>query len=158
MKTTKAGSRPEKPAAVKAPAEKTKKTVPKRETASKAKAKTSTTPETYEELAEAIKEKARQKGLYTNFFFRSTFENYMRQIQIMKELIVEIESGGVLTEKQYGSAKNIYANPAIGEFNKTCTAANNTVGTLIKILESFAGEDRVQVDPLAELLGKFGSG
>ena len=39
---------------------------------------------------------------------------------------------GTETLQQYLSYNNLYTHPAIGEYNKTATAANQTVQTLIR--------------------------
>jgi hypothetical protein len=51
----------------------------------------------------------------------------------------EIQDGELLISKEYVKGrKNLVANPAITEYNKTSTAANQTVQTLIKIITTFA--------------------
>ena len=37
--------------------------------------------------------------------------------------------------------KNVYTHPAISEYNKTATAANQTVSTLIKIVMTMRDDD-----------------
>ena len=45
----------------------------------------------------------------------------------------------MLVTKEYVKGRaNLVANPAISEYNKTSTAANQTVQTLIKIIRTFA--------------------
>lgn len=88
-----------------------------------------------QEQAERILEEAEKKGVESNFFFITTFKRYQVQMQMLSELEKTIKEEGTLVEKEYVKGrKNIYTNPALTEYNKTTTAANNTVQTLIKIL------------------------
>lgn len=102
-----------------------------------------------------IVERAKEKGLEGNFFFVTTLKRYQVQLQTLDELEAEIKEGGTVVEKEYVKGrKNVYANPAIGEYNKTATAANNTVQTLIKIIDSFNG-DEDQTGGIAALMQKL---
>lgn len=91
--------------------------------------------------ANEILEKAEQKGVQTNFFFRTTFKRYQVQMQTLTELEKAIDEYGATVTKEYVKGRqNLVVNPAITEYNKTATAANGTVTTLIKIVESFQEE------------------
>lgn len=88
-----------------------------------------------QEQAELILEEANERGVESNFFFITTFKRYQVQMRVLQELEKSINSEGPTVEKEYVKGrKNIYTNPAISEYNKTATAANSTVQTLIKIL------------------------
>lgn len=92
--------------------------------------------------AEEIMKQAEKKGLTQNFFFVSTFNRYLVQLEILDNLEVEIKTYGATVTKEYVKGReNLVANPAITEYNKTSTAANGTVATLIKILDSVKTED-----------------
>ncbi len=92
--------------------------------------------------ADEILKKAEQKGLMNNFFFKTTFQRYTVQMKIMSDLQKEIDSEGATVTKEYVKGrKNVYTNPAITEYNKTATAANGTVATLINIVKSFTDEE-----------------
>lgn len=87
------------------------------------------------EQAEKILEIAAQHGVEQNFFFITTFERYQVQMKILSDLEAVIHSEGNTVTKEYVKGrKNVYTHPAIGEYNKTSTAANNTVQTLMKIV------------------------
>lgn len=106
-------------------------------------------------MASKILEEAEEKGLNENYFFKTTFERYQTQLHIMSELKDSIDIEGPLVEKEYVKGRpNISINPAITEYNKTATAANQTVSTLIKILSSFgsASEGSQPADLMAEFL------
>ena len=93
----------------------------------------------FEELEQKLEEEAKDKGLSENYFFRTTFDRYKSQLQILKRLKHCIDEEHTLIEKSYAKDKvNLYINPAITEYNKTASAANGTVATLIKILTSFS--------------------
>lgn len=93
-------------------------------------------------LEEKIVKLAEQKGISENYFFRTTFNRYKRQLKIMESLEAAIDEDGPLVEKTYVKDRtNIAIHPAISEYNKTASAANGTVTTLIKILGSFSPTD-----------------
>ena len=94
-----------------------------------------------QEQAKVILAKAEERGISTNFFFVTTFKRYQVQMQILTSLENAISAEGAMVEKEYVKGrKNLYTNPAIQEYNRTATAANQTVITLIKIVEGFTDE------------------
>lgn len=110
-------------------------------------------PMTLQEQADMIVKKAQEKGVSTNFFFVTTFKRYQVQMKIMSDLEESIKEDGATVEKEYVKGrKNIYTNPAISEYNKTATAANGTVATLMKILTTFAEEEEKKP---ADLMSEF---
>ena len=99
-------------------------------------------PKSLDEQASEILKRAEEKGLNTNFFFANTFDQYLVQRRIMRELDEAMRENGTLVSKEYVKGRaNIYTNPAIAEYNRTATAANGTVITLLKILGAFANEN-----------------
>lgn len=105
-------------------------------------------PMTLNEQAQEILKIAEQHGVEQNFFFITTFKRYQVQINILNELEKKIKEDGALVTKEYVKGReNVYTHPAIGEYNKTSTAANQTVTTLMKIIttlrdnESDAGSE-----------------
>ena len=98
---------------------------------------------TLQEQAEELLAQAEAKGIQTNFFFRTTFKRYQVQMRILADLEKAIAEYGATVTKEYVKGRqNLVANPAITEYNKTSTAANQTVATLIKIIKSLRnGED-----------------
>lgn len=82
---------------------------------------------------------AKEGGVEQNYFFTTTFIRYQVQIETMERLKEEIDGKGLFITKEYVKGKeNIVINPAISEYNRTSTAANQTVQTLIKIIQTFA--------------------
>lgn len=108
-----------------------------------------------QEQVNEILAQAEKKGVQSNFFFVTTFKRYQVQMKILSDLEKEINSEGALVEKEYVKGrKNLYTNPAITEYNKTATAANGTVSTLINIVKSLSesdGEDSKLASFLKEL-------
>lgn len=106
--------------------------------------------------AEEILNVAQKHGVEQNFLFITTFQRYQVQLNILTELQKKIKDEGALVTKEYVKGReNIYTHPAIGEYNKTSTAANQTVATLIKIIKSLRngeGEDEGE-DELLKVLG-----
>lgn len=94
-----------------------------------------------QEQADELLKKAEEKGVQTNFFFVTTFKRYQVQMKILTDLERKIAEDGPLVTKEYVKNRgNVYVNPAITEYNKTATAANGTVATLINIIKSFTEE------------------
>lgn len=106
-----------------------------------------------QEKADEILRKAEEKGVTQNFFFVTTFKRYQVQMKIMGELEKAMQKEGTLVTKEYVKGrKNLVANPAITEYNKTSTAANGTVSTLINIVKALPSEDEEGKSKLEMLL------
>lgn len=111
---------------------------------------------TLQEQAEEIIRIAEKYGVEQNFLFLTTFKRYQVQLTILNELEKKIKEDGTLVTKEYvKNRENIYTHPAIGEYNKTSTSANQTVATLIKIFKSMRSdsEDDEGEDELLTALG-----
>lgn len=97
---------------------------------------------TLQEQANRILEQAEERGVSSNFFFVTTFKRYQVQMRILSELEEAIKEYGATVTKEYVKGReNLVANPAITEYNKTATAANGTVSTLINIIKTLTNED-----------------
>ena len=98
---------------------------------------------TLQEQANKILEKAEERGVSSNFFFVTTFKRYQVQMRILSDLEKDISEYGATVTKEYVKGRqNLVTNPAIVEYNKTATAANGTVGTLINIIKTMSDEPR----------------
>lgn len=95
-----------------------------------------------QEQAEEILRIAEKYGVEQNFLFITTFKRYQVQLSILNELEKKIKEDGSLVTKEYVKGRgNLYTHPAISEYNKTSTSANQTVATLIKIFKSLRRDD-----------------
>ena len=102
--------------------------------------------------ANRILKQAEERGVSSNFFFTTTFKRYQVQMQILEDLERSIREYGPTVTKEYVKGReNIVANPAISEYNKTTTAANGTVSTLINIIKTLSNESDSR-DALTEFL------
>ena len=111
---------------------------------------------TLQEQAEEILRRATEKGVSSNFFFVTTFKRYQVQMRILTELEKEIQKTGTTITKTYVKGReNICTNPAIAEYNKTSTAANSTVDTLVRIMEKLS-EEPVKESRLFKLMEAMG--
>ena len=100
---------------------------------------------TLQAQANEILAKAQERGVQSNFFFVTTFKRYQVQMQILTDLEKAIKEYGATVTKEYVKGRqNLVANPAITEYNKTATAANGTVATLLNIIKSVPAEDSGQ--------------
>ncbi|MEE1199259.1 MAG: hypothetical protein U0L09_01255 [Christensenellales bacterium] len=105
-----------------------------------------------QEQANRILEQAQEKGVQSNFFFVTTFKRYQVQMATLAQLEEAIKEHGPTVEKEYVKGRqNLVVNPAITEYNKTSTAANGTVSTLINIIKTLSNEPDA-VDALSEFL------
>lgn len=102
--------------------------------------------------ANQILKQAEERGVSSNYFFATTFRRYQTQLDILEKLEKSIEEHGLIVTKEYVKGReNIVTNPAITEYNKTSTAANGTVSTLINIIKTLSNEPDA-VDALSEFL------
>lgn len=105
-----------------------------------------------QEQVDTILEQAEERGVSSNFFFVTTFKRYQVQMKILSDLEGAIKEHGATVTKEYVKGrKNLVSNPAITEYNKTATAANGTVSTLINIIKTLSNEPDA-VDALSEFL------
>lgn len=111
-----------------------------------------------QELADEIIKVAEESGVQSNFFFMTTFKRYQVQLGILAELERSLKAEGMLVQKEYVKGrKNLYANPAVAEYNKTTDSANKTVATLMRILKNFnVDEEKEDDDPLVRLINGGG--
>ena len=107
---------------------------------------------TLQEQANKILKQAEERGVSSNFFFVTTFKRYQVQMATLSSLEKAIAEHGATVTKEYVKGRqNLVVNPAITEYNKTATAANGTVATLINIVKSFTNEPDA-TDALTEFL------
>lgn len=107
---------------------------------------------TLSKQAKKILEQAEERGLSSNFFFTTTFKRYQVQMKTLDSLEKAIKQHGTTVTKEYVKGReNLVVNPAITEYNKTATAANGTVSTLLNILKNLSNEPDA-VDALSEFL------
>ena len=111
---------------------------------------------TLQEQANEILRRAQEKGVSGNFFFVTTFKRYQVQLKILTDLEADIRRTGTTITKTYVKGReNLCTNPAIAEYNKTSTAANSTVGTLIQIIEKLS-EEQVKESKLFKMMEALG--
>lgn len=105
-----------------------------------------------QEQANKLLEQAQERGVSSNFFFVTTFKRYQVQMKILTDLEGAISEYGATVTKEYVKGRqNLVANPAITEYNKTATAANGTVATLINIIKTLS-DDGASGGKLHELI------
>lgn len=113
-------------------------------------------PGTLTSQAGELLDRARQKDAQTSFFFVTTFKRYQVQMKILADLEKTIAEDGMTVTKEYVKGRrNVYTNPAISEYNRTATAANQTVVTLMKIIDQAPPaqeNERTLADVMRELV------
>jgi hypothetical protein len=108
----------------------------------------------FKDRIEEILKEAERLGLSDNYFFQTTLERYQKQMMLLKDLGKEIDNyGASIIKTNVKGSENIAVNPALTEYNKTSSAANGTVATLINIIKSAKpAEDKA--DSLAEFINE----
>lgn len=104
--------------------------------------------------ADEILRIAESYGVEQNYFFLTTFKRYQFQMKCLLNLEETINRDGATVTKEYVKGRqNIYTHPAMSEYVKMSTAADRTVSTLIKIVNSMKAEnDDSGDDPLLAIL------
>lgn len=113
------------------------------------------TKEQLEKQAKEILKEAEKLGIDQSFLFVTTFQRYQVQLSILDDLEEVIKKDGTLVTKEYVKGRgNVYTHPAISEYQKTSTSANQTVATLLKIMKTLrdVGEDD-EDDELLKVIG-----
>lgn len=111
------------------------------------------------EKASEILRKAEQYDLENNVLFTTTFQGLTVQLKILADLEKVIRTQEALVTKEYVKGRgNIYVHPAINEYNKTRSSANNTVVTLLKIIDKAKDQENKgdEHDPLWDILNGGG--
>lgn len=108
--------------------------------------------------AKEIIEMAKSSGVDGNYFFVTSFQRYQTQLKLLEALEKALDEEGILVEKTYiKDSSNLYANPAISQYNKCCDSANKTVATLMKIIKEYGvGSGKKKNDPLLDILNGSG--
>ena len=103
--------------------------------------------------AQEILNIASQHGVEQNFFFITTFKRYQVQINILNDLEQKIKDEGPLVKKEYVKGRgNLYVHPAITEYNRTATGANQTVMTLVKIITTLRDDGDENAEELLNFI------
>lgn len=101
-------------------------------------------------------DKATELGIADDLIFDTTFNRYIMQVNILEQLKEQIEDGELMVKKAYVKDRdNLYVNPAVAEYNKTSTAANQTAVTLVKLMTQLR-EGASEDDGFDELFGNKG--
>lgn len=89
------------------------------------------------ELAE-IKQAAKAANCDTNFLYRSTLDRYITQLNLLDWAQNDMNERGLTMVKTTPRGAEIeMANPSIQVYNQTASAANSTVSTLLRVVQTF---------------------
>lgn len=104
--------------------------------------------------ADKIMEIAEAYGAEKNFVFITTFKSMQDTMFVLNMLMKEIRDGEAIVTKEYVKGReNRYVNPAVAEYNKTMKTFNDTVSTLMRIIDGFKNNDEDNSDdPLLKIL------
>lgn len=110
-----------------------------------------------ERRIEEFADKAAELGIADDLIFATTFDRYVRQVRTLEDLKEVIEEGELMVKKAYVKDRdNLYVNPAVAEYNKTSTAANQTAVTLVKLMAQLR-EGTEADDGFDEMFGPKGN-
>lgn len=99
------------------------------------------------EKERVILKAAEQYEVKNNYLFVTTFARYQEQLSILEKLQNVLNTTEVLVTKEYVRGReNYYANPAIGEYNRTADSANKTAASLMKIIKFFGSNTNAEED------------
>lgn len=104
--------------------------------------------------ADDILKIAETYGVEQNYFFLTTFKRYQFQMQCLIDLEKQIKEDGMTVTKVYVKGRqNVYSHPALAEYARMSTAADRSVSTLLKIVNSMKAENSDDGDdPLLAIL------
>lgn len=86
---------------------------------------------------EEVMSAAAKAGADTNLYYVTTLDRYRTLIKLMEQLKEAIAVDGMTVTKEYVKGRqNVVINPAVSEYNKIAGTANQTVQTLIKIVQA----------------------
>lgn len=89
------------------------------------------------ELAE-IEQAAKDANCDTNFLYRSTLDRYVTQLNLLDQAQNDMNERGLTVVKTTPRGAEIeVANPSIQVYNQTASAANSTVSTLLRVVQTF---------------------
>ena len=75
---------------------------------------------------------------HTNFLYRSTLDRYVTQLNLLDQAQNDMNERGLTVVKTTPRGAEIeVANPSIQVYNQTASAANSTVSTLLRVVQTF---------------------
>lgn len=92
----------------------------------------------YQDELDEIERAAKEANCDTNFLYRSTLDRYVTQLDLLDNSQKDIKKRGLVIQKitPRGGMMEV-PNPAIQTYNQTASAANSTVSTLLRIVQTF---------------------
>ena len=75
----------------------------------------------------------------------------MKLLTGLEAVLDGLGDGELLVSKVYsGGVENLYAHPAVAQYNSTADAANRTMASLLRILETFKPDEPPKSDPFLD--------
>lgn len=96
------------------------------------------TCEKYRQELQEIEDAAKAANCDTNFLYRTTLDRYVTQLDLLTNAQDDMNKNGLTVTKVTPRGAEVEAaNPAIQIYNQTASAANSTVSTLLRIVQTF---------------------
>ena len=113
--------------------------------------KLSATEEYLQGMAAQILEKAKERGLESNFLFTTTFDRYWVQLDMLGRLRKKIES----LDDSNGACDDKTAVRLVRLYNSVVAGANGTASTLMSIIKKLGSEMEKGNNKLLDFLNSF---
>lgn len=94
-------------------------------------------PTTKQQISQ-MRAKVEKSGAANSVLITTTLDRYEEQLESLKRLSKIIKDESLLLEKEGKNGSESVINPALAEYNRTATAANNTASTLVRIMKDVA--------------------
>ena len=92
----------------------------------------------YSKELKEIEDAAKAANCDTNFLYRTTLDRYVTQLDLLTNAQDDMNKNGLTVRKITPRGAEVeVANPAIQIYNQTASAANSTVSTLLRIVQTF---------------------
>lgn len=96
------------------------------------------TSEKYKNELDEIEQAAKAANCDTNFLYRSTLDRYVTQLDLLAKAQEDMNQRGLTVVKVTPRGAEVeIANPSIQVYNQTASAANSTVSTLLRVVQTF---------------------
>lgn len=96
------------------------------------------TSEKYRAELDEIEQAAKAANCDTNFLYRSTLDRYVTQLDLLAKAQEDMNQRGLTVVKVTPRGAEVeIPNPSIQVYNQTASAANSTVSTLLRVVQTF---------------------
>lgn len=100
-------------------------------------------------------ERAKSLSDDNKFLFLNLYNTFKGQVQILMDLKETIDTDGGIVEKEYVKGRpSITVHPAISQYNNTAKSMNNTITTILKMLDRIDNTITKEINIIEKLKNK----